>query len=137
MKNKERKHCLWTTVVSQSLEPLLWICAGHVIKENKSFPYFFFFWKMCILFKRQSLAGVVQKLHNILLWQKIINRIKRRIRKTKAKKNKSFPSFGLMLFLPVRNQVRSKSRSSKNTKSSQKPIMKEDSFCSLIRIISF
>jgi hypothetical protein len=29
LKNKERKHCLWTTVVSQSLEPILWICAGH------------------------------------------------------------------------------------------------------------
>jgi hypothetical protein len=42
---------------------------------------------MCILFKRQSLAGVVQKLHNILLWKKAINRIKRSIRKTKAKKN--------------------------------------------------
>jgi hypothetical protein len=48
--------------------------------------FFFFFLKMCILFKRQSLAGVVQKLHNILLWQKAINRIKRSIRKTKAKK---------------------------------------------------
>ena len=48
--------------------------------------FFFFFLKMCILFKRQSLAGVVQKLHNILLWQKDINRIKPSIRKTKAKK---------------------------------------------------
>jgi hypothetical protein len=43
------------------------------------------------------------------------------------KENKSFPAFGLMLFLPVRKQVRSKSKSSKNTKPSGKQIMKEDS----------
>jgi len=54
-------------------------CAVDDIQEKT----LFFFEKCVYYLNANAWAGVVQKLHNILLWQKVINRIKRSIKKTK------------------------------------------------------